>query len=121
MVNRRVNEPGRRPAARSGQGHASRPAGLSHRLRHRRLAERAGPLRLARDRFGPQTYRVGAEETVETPAGPQRALRVERVRNKSGRVTTTWLGMDNGFVPVRVVQREADGESFEMRLVSLKR
>ena len=74
-----------------------------------------------RDRFGPQTYRVGAEETVDTPAGPQRALRVERVRNRSGRVTTTWLGMDNGFVPVRVVQSEPDGETFEMRLVSLER
>lgn len=74
-----------------------------------------------RDRLGPQTYRVGAQEIVDTPAGPQRALRVERVRNRSGRVTTTWLGLDNGFVPVRVLQREADGESFEMRLVRLER
>ena len=74
-----------------------------------------------RDRFGPQTYRVGAEETVDTPAGPQRALRVQRVRNRSGRVTTTWLGVDNGFVPVRVLQSEPDGETFEMRLVKLER
>jgi hypothetical protein len=74
-----------------------------------------------RDRFGPQTYRVGAEESVDTPAGRQRALRVQRVRNRSGRTTTTWLGIDNGFVPVRVLQSEPDGETFEMRLVSLKR
>ena len=74
-----------------------------------------------RDRFGPQTYRVGEAETVDTPAGQQRALRVQRVRNRSGRVTTTWLGLDNGFVPVRVLQREPDGETFEMRLVSLQR
>lgn len=75
-----------------------------------------------RDQFGAQKYRVAAEETVETPGGPQRALRVERVREgEPARVTVTWLGIDTGFVPVRIVQRESDGESFEMRLVSLRR
>jgi hypothetical protein len=76
-----------------------------------------------RDQFGAQTYRVAdAEETVDTPAGPQRALRVQRVREgERTRVTTTWLGVDAGFVPVKIVQREPDGDAFEMRLVALKR
>lgn len=73
-----------------------------------------------RDRLGPQTYRVGAEETVDTPAGPQRAVALQRTR-RNGRSTTTWLGTLNGFVPVKVIQREPDGDSFEMRLLSLKR
>jgi len=73
-----------------------------------------------RDRFGPQTYRVIGEETVQTPAGAQPAVRLER-RRKSGRSTTTWLGTRTGFVPVKVIQQEPDGDSFEMRLVSLKR
>jgi len=73
-----------------------------------------------RDRFGPQTYRVIGEETVQVPAGEQPAVRLER-RRKSGRSTTTWLGTRTGFVPVKVIQREPDGETFEMRLVSLER
>ena len=73
-----------------------------------------------RDRFGPQTYRVLGEETVATPAGTQAAVRLERTR-KNGRSTTTWLGTANGYVPVKVIQREPDGETFEMRLLSLKR
>ena len=73
-----------------------------------------------RDRFGPQTYRVRGEETVSTPAGAQPAVRLERTR-KNGRSTTTWLGTANGYVPVKVIQREPDGETFEMRLLSLKR
>ena len=75
-----------------------------------------------RDEFGPQRYRVGAEETVQTPAGALRALRVERLRDDAGgRTTTTWFGIERGFLPVRVLQTEPDGDSFEMRLISLQR
>lgn len=75
-----------------------------------------------RDEFGPQRYRVRAEERVQTPAGKLRALRVERVRREArGRTTTSWLGIEQGYLPVRVLQREPDGDSFEMRLISLQR
>lgn len=75
-----------------------------------------------RDEFGPERYRVGAEETVQTPAGALRALRVERLRDDSrGRTTVTWFGIEQGFLPVRVLQNEPDGKSFEMRLISLTR
>ncbi len=75
-----------------------------------------------RDEFGPQRYRVEGEETVLTPAGSLRALRVERLRaDLRGRATTSWFGIEQGFVPVRIVQREPDGDSFEMRLISLQR
>lgn len=73
-----------------------------------------------RDEFGPERYRVGSEETVQTPAGALPALRVERLRDHPrGRSTTTWFGIEHGFLPVRVLQTEPDGDSFEMRLISL--
>lgn len=76
-----------------------------------------------RDELGPQEYRVGAREQVETPAGSLAAVRVERERkgDTRGRKTTSWLGVEQGFIPVRVLQTESDGDSFEMRLVSVKR
>ena len=76
-----------------------------------------------RDELGPQRYRVGAEEQVTTPAGTLPAIRVERDRDGDtrGRQTTSWLGVNQGYVPVRVLQTEADGGSFEMRLVSITR
>lgn len=76
-----------------------------------------------RDELGPQDYVVGAREQVETPAGNLAAVRVERERKDDarGRKTTSWLGVEQGFIPVRVLQTEGDGDSFEMRLVSVKR
>ena len=75
-----------------------------------------------RDEFGPERYRVGATETVNVPAGALDAVRVERLRSGSkGRTTLSWLDPAQGYVPVRVLQTEPDGDSFEMRLISLKR
>lgn len=75
-----------------------------------------------RDEFGPERYRVGTTETVKVPAGALEAIRVERIRSGSkGRTTISWLDPARGYVPVRVLQTEPDGDSFEMRLVSLKR
>ena len=76
-----------------------------------------------RDELGPQRYRVAGEERVTTPAGNLAAIRVERERENDtrGRKTTSWLGVEQGFVPVRILQTEADGDSFEMRLISMQR
>lgn len=76
-----------------------------------------------RDELGPQRYRVAGEERVTTPAGNLAAIRVERERENDARLrrTTSWLGIEQGYIPVRVLQTESDGDSFEMRLVSVKR
>jgi hypothetical protein len=75
-----------------------------------------------RDEFGPERYRIGPEDTVEVPAGALRAYQVERLRRGGpGRSTTSWLGEEQGFLPVRMLQTEPDGDSFEMRLVSMRR
>lgn len=62
-------------------------------------------------------YRVDGREVVDTPAGRLDAVRIERVREKPGRTTTTWLAAELGNLPARTVQREADGELIEMRLL----
>jgi hypothetical protein len=75
-----------------------------------------------RNSIATENYQVGKQQTVKVPAGSLRTVAVTRVRAAdSGRVTSSWFGLDNGFVPVRVVQTEPSGETLEMRLVSLKR
>lgn len=65
-----------------------------------------------------QRYRIGATERIDAPGGALEALRVERVRDNPGRSTTSWLAPALGWLPVRIVQREADGETIEMRLLA---
>ncbi|HMN34223.1 MAG TPA: DUF3108 domain-containing protein [Chiayiivirga sp.] len=74
-----------------------------------------------REQLEAQAYRVAGEDTVEVPAGRLRAVKVERIRADARRSTTTWFGVEQGWVPVRIVQGEADGAAFELRLVSLRR
>lgn len=75
-----------------------------------------------RDQMGEQRYQVGKQATSNVPAGAIPTIAVVRLRDAgNSRVTTSWLGIDNGFVPVRVVQAEPNGEVYEMKLVSLKR
>ena len=74
-----------------------------------------------RDEFEDQRYRAGRKETLSSPVGDLRTLRVTRMRENPGRVTDSWLAIDRGFVPVKVLQREPGGESFELRLLALER
>ncbi|HTA64445.1 MAG TPA: DUF3108 domain-containing protein [Xanthomonadaceae bacterium] len=67
-----------------------------------------------------QRFQVGKEETVQVPAGAVRTVVVTRLRDTpNGRVTAYWFGLDNGFVPARIVQNEPNGDSWEASLVSL--
>ncbi len=80
----------------------------------------AGELRYRvadRDAVEWQRYRLGASERIDTPAGTFDAVRVERIREKPGRTTTTWIAASLGHVAIRTLQREADGETIEMRLL----
>ena len=87
-------------------------------------AGRSGELRYLvpdRNELQPWLFRVGASERMSTPLGTQRALKVERIRESGGgRSTTLWLAQDRGFVPLRIVQQEPDGESIEMKIISLR-
>ena len=69
-----------------------------------------------------QRYQVGDAGMLNVPAGTMRAIAVKRLRDSGGgRTTTSWFGLDNGFVPVRILQTEPNGDTLEMRLVSLRR
>jgi hypothetical protein len=75
-----------------------------------------------RDRVDIQHYKVGDETVLHLPSGSVRAIEVSRLRDSSnGRSTTSWFGLDNGFVLVRFLQDEPGGDSYEMRLLSLRR
>ena len=66
-------------------------------------------------------YRTAGAAPVDTPMGSIDAIRVDRVRESGdGRSTQFWLAGRYGFVPVRMLQKEPDGESIEMRIVSVR-
>ena len=68
-----------------------------------------------------QVYRSGKTERIETKLGPQSAIRVDRIRETgNGRTTTLWLGQDHNYVPLRMLQKEPDGETIEMRIISIR-
>lgn len=66
-------------------------------------------------------YRSANSEQIQTRLGAQRVIRVERIRESSnGRTTTLWLGQDRNFIPLRMLQKEPDGETIEMRITSIR-
>jgi hypothetical protein len=68
-----------------------------------------------------QRFRTAGNASVQTPMGTYDAVRVDRVRESGdGRVTQFWLSARHNYVPVRMLQKEPDGESIEMRIVSLQ-
>jgi hypothetical protein len=71
-----------------------------------------------KDRLETHRYRIAGAERVRCRAGSFATTRVERVREKPGRTTTSWLAAETQWLPVRIVQREADGETIEMRLLT---
>jgi hypothetical protein len=69
---------------------------------------------------GSQRFRQAGAASVDTPMGAMQAVRVDRVRESGdGRSTQFWLSPAHGYVPVRMLQKEPDGESIEMRVVSI--
>jgi hypothetical protein len=75
----------------------------------------------SKDELETWTYRSAGTETMQTTIGSQRVIRVERIRDSgNGRSTTLWLGADRNFVPLRMLQKEPDGSTIEMRITSLR-
>jgi hypothetical protein len=75
----------------------------------------------SKDELETQVYRVAPPERLNTALGAQRVVRVERIRGTAnGRTTTLWLGQDKNFVPLRILQKEPDSETIEMRITSIR-
>ncbi|MGL6289636.1 MAG: DUF3108 domain-containing protein [Silanimonas sp.] len=65
-----------------------------------------------------QTWVIGGVEPVSMGAASEQGLRIERRRDAGeGRRTVLWLDQDQDHLPLRIEQREDDGEHVEMRLV----
>ena len=68
----------------------------------------------------PQTYRTAKNVILRTALGRERAVRVERVRaDDSGRVTKIWFARERGWLPLRIMQYESDGETLDLRIVKI--
>ena len=75
----------------------------------------------SRNELETHVYRSAISERIQTRLGTQRVIRVERIRESSnGRTTTLWLGQDRNFIPLRMLQKEPDGETIEMRITSIR-
>lgn len=65
-----------------------------------------------------QTWSIGRIESVPMGSMSEQGWRVERQREDAGgRATVLWLDRDQGHLPLRIEQREDDGETIEMRLL----
>ena len=68
-----------------------------------------------------QHYRIADTTSVATPFGNLPAVRVERVRDSGdGRSTTIWFASSRDYLPLRIMQREPNGETIEMQIVSVR-
>lgn len=59
------------------------------------------------------------EELISTALGDVKALKIRRVRDNKERETLFWMAEEYDYLPVKVWQREENGESYEMLLKSL--
>ena len=65
-----------------------------------------------------QRWSIGGAEAVPMGSTSEQGWRIERLReDASGRATVLWLDRDQGHLPLRIEQREDDGETIEMRLL----
>jgi hypothetical protein len=75
----------------------------------------------SKDELETWTYRPAGSERLRTPLGDDEAVRIERIRETAnGRSTTLWLSKSRGYVPLRILQREPDGETIEMKITALR-
>lgn len=96
---------------------------ISYQLQLRRdLAQPDSPLEYAVISHGKikryQFERLG-NEVIKTGLGDISALKIRRVRDNKERETIFWMAEKYTYLPVKVWQREEDGESYEMLLKSL--
>lgn len=61
-------------------------------------------------------YRIINEEEVDTEAGIFPAVKVERIRENSERLTQLWFAKNNDMLLIKLFQRDPDGDEFEITL-----
>lgn len=74
-----------------------------------------------RDELNTQLFRVVGREKMQTALGMLNAVKVQRIReNANGKATTLWLALDKQFIPLRIEQKEGNGDTIEMRITSVR-
>lgn len=61
-------------------------------------------------------YQVMSEEEVITDAGTFAAIKVERIRENSQRITQLWFAKNHDMLLIKLFQRDPDGDEFEITL-----
>lgn len=62
-------------------------------------------------------FRLVDQEPLATANGERPAIKIERIRDSAdGKSTTIWFDSERGFIPLQIVQTEADGERLELRI-----
>lgn len=61
-------------------------------------------------------YHVIGEENVESPLGVFSALKVEKVRENSDRVTQLWFAPEHDMLLVKIYQQDPDGDEYEITI-----
>jgi hypothetical protein len=74
-----------------------------------------------RDELYTQLYRLTGTEKLDTAMGSLNSVKVQRIRETAnGKATTLWLALDKQFIPLRIEQKESDGDVIEMRITGLR-
>lgn len=58
-------------------------------------------------------------ETLQTELGELRTIKVQRQKDRKGRVTTIWCAEKLAYLPVRITHRDADGSFFTLRVTAV--
>ena len=61
-------------------------------------------------------YQVITEEDVATESGIFSAIKVERIRENSNRLTQLWFAKNHDMLLIKLFQRDPDGDEFEITL-----
>lgn len=72
------------------------------------------------DRIKTYHFNILGEETVDTPLGIYRAIKVERVRKKSDGKMLIWFAPELDYLPVRMEEHQEDGTLYRSVLKRLR-
>ncbi len=72
-----------------------------------------------KDKIDTHIYQIGKLENIKTEIGSYDAIRIDRVRQIPGRTTVSWFAPSLGYLPIKIVQTEPDGEIIELLLRKL--
>lgn len=96
---------------------------ISYQLQLRRdLAQSDVPLEytvIAHGKIKNYQFERLGDEVINTGLGDISASKIRRVRDNQERETIFWMAEEFAYLPIKVWQREEDGESYEMLLKSL--